>query len=186
MVTSKYFELCDDVTISNRWHLGAAILADGTEPRLVAGIRLGSPETVRIQVTHPGRRLEFSLTSSAVPIVTPRLANAIRAVVDERDLQCVPVCVDGEIAMVALNAVHVIRCLDERRSEFVKWTMQDHRSDLAGQYRQITKLVLEGSAIPERAKLFRIDGSLVELIVSEDVKDAMEATGCFGAKFTNV
>ena len=43
--------------------------------------------------------------------------------------------------MVVLNSLRVLRCIDEERSEFVKWTKQDHRADLAGQYRQITKLV---------------------------------------------
>jgi hypothetical protein len=88
--------------------------------------------------------------------------------------------------MVVLNSLRVVRCLDEGRSEFIKWTEDDHRADLAGQYRQVTKLVLERSAIPVDAHFFRIDGWLVALVVSEVVKDAMERVGCFGAKFIEV
>ncbi len=85
-----------------------------------------------------------------------------------------------------LNAVRVIRCLDEKRSEFIKWTEHDHRADLAGKYRQVTKLVLIPGAIPPDAHIFRVDGWEVALIVSEVVKVAMESVGCFGAKFTEL
>lgn len=185
-MTTACFDLFDDVTIPSRWHLGAASLADGTERRLRAGIRLEATETVRVPVTHPGRRLDFSLTSFAVPVVTPRLANAISAVVDERDLQCVPVCVDDKFSMVALNAVRVVRCLCETESEFIKWTAQDHRADLAGQYRQVTKLVLDREAIPTDARFFRVQGWTVALVISAAVKDAMESAGCLGARFTRL
>lgn len=180
---TKYFRLLDDVTIPKRWHLGAAVLADGSEPRLRVGLRFDSSEVPTIPVTHAGRVLEFSLTSFAVPVTTKKLANTVRSVAGN-DVQCIPVNVGGQVGMVVLNALRVIRCLDETRSEFIKWTIQDHRPDLAGQYRQITRLVLDAAAIPADAQFFRIEGSLVELVVSGDVKEAMESVGCLGAKFT--
>lgn len=88
--------------------------------------------------------------------------------------------------MFVVNALRVVRCLDEKRAEFVKWTKQDHRSDLAGQYRQITRLVLDAAAIPADTHLFRIEGSLVELVVSETLKQRMEAVGCLGAQFVEL
>lgn len=179
---SKYFRLMDDVEIPKRWHLGAATLSDGTEPRLRAGIRFDSTEVPRIPVTRAGRVLEFSLTSFAVPVATKRLADAM-SVVTGSDVQPIPVCIGTQEDMVVLNALRVVRCLDETRAEFVKWTKQDHRADLAGQYRQITRLVLDAAAIPPDAQVFRIEGSLVEIVVSEQVKEAMESAGCLGAQF---
>jgi ACT domain-containing protein len=85
--------------------------------------------------------------------------------------------------MVVLNVLRVVHCVDEARSEFLKWTMNDHRSDLAGQYRQISKLVLDAGALPSDAHFFRIESWLVGLVVSSDLKDAMESVGCVGAKF---
>lgn len=178
----QYFRLVDDIMVPKRWHLGVLALADGTEPRLRAGIRYELTETPSIPVTHEGRVLEFTLTSFAVPIVTPKLARVIAAT-SGADVQCLPVDIVGHPGMMALNAVRVIRCLDETRSEFIKWTKQDHRADLAGQYRQIMRLVLDRATIPPDVNVFRIWGSLIELVVSDTVKEAMERVGCFGAKF---
>ncbi|HTN87244.1 MAG TPA: DUF1629 domain-containing protein [Sorangium sp.] len=99
------------------------------------------------------------------------------------DVQPIPVNIAGQPGMFVLNTLRTLRCVDELHSEFIKWTKQDHRADLAGQYRQITKLVLDEAKIPRDAQIFRIEGSLVELIVSAAVKDAMERVGCLGAKF---
>lgn len=87
---------------------------------------------------------------------------------------------------MVLNSLRVVLCLDERRSELLEWTKNDHRSDLAGQYRQVTNLVVDCERIPRDAHFFRIDGWRVALIVSADVKEAMERVGCLGAKFVDV
>ncbi len=178
----RYFRLFDDITVPKRWHLGAATLADATEARLRAGLCFEFSEAPNIPVTHAGRPLDFTLTSFAVPVANGRLADAVNAVAGA-DVQSVPVGIVGHDGMIVLNALRVLRCLDEGHSEFLKWTKQDHRADLADQYRQITKLVLDGAAIPHDVHIFRIEGSLVELVVSEAVKDAMERVGCLGAKF---
>ncbi|MGE0143796.1 MAG: DUF1629 domain-containing protein [Planctomycetota bacterium] len=179
---SRYFRLSDDVAIPNRWHLGAASLSDGTEPRLRAGIRFDSTEVPRIPVTHAGRVLEFSLTSFAVPVATEKLSRAM-SVVAGSDIQPIQVFIGKQTDMLVLNVLRVVRCLDETRSEFLKWTKQDHRPDLAGQYRQITRLILDAASIPPDAHSFRIDGSLIEIVVSEQLKEAMESVGCLGATF---
>lgn len=179
---TTYFRLLDEVTIPKRWHLGLATLSDGTEPCFVTGTHFKSSEAPRIPITHPGRALDFSLTSFAVPVVTSKLADAVEASAWS-DVECIPAQVGGQLAMVVLNSVRLLRCLDERRSEFIKWTANDHRSDLAGQYRQITRLVLAATKVPSDARFFRIEGSFVELVVADDVRRAMESAGCFGARF---
>lgn len=179
---TSYFRLIDDLTVSQRWHLGVAALADGSEPRLRAGLRYDMREVPDIAVTRPGRPLEFSLTSFAVPFVTPALGKAIVAAAGD-DVQLVPVRIASSPEMAILNVVRVLPCLDEQRSAFVKWTAADHRSDLAGQYRQITKLSLDRAAIPPDVGVFRIWGSLVEIVVADRLKAAMEQVGCFGLTF---
>lgn len=178
----KYFELTDDVTVPKRWHLGEVTLADGTEPNLLDGISFGDGGMLAVPVDRPGRVLEFSLTSLGVPIATSRLAKAVSTVAGS-DLESLPVNVAGQSGMMVLNAVRVLKCLDEERSEFMKWTKQDHRADLAGHFRQVTKLILAPDSVPAEAHLFRIEGWLVALIVSEAVKEAMEHVGCLGARF---
>lgn len=181
----RFFLLRDEMHIKGRWHLGEIRLRGGLEPLLDAGHRLDTTEPLRCEATHAGRVLDFSLTSFNVPVATTALANKVSSVAGS-DVQCIHLEIAGQTGMFVLNSVRVIPCLDEERSELIKWTKQDHRSELAGQYRQITKHVLDDSALPKDAHFFRIEGSLVELIVSDAVKAGMESVGCLGAKFIEV
>lgn len=178
----RYFRLRDDMTIRGRWHLAEVLLPKGAEPPLDSGIQLRDNGRLHAAVSHTGRVLDFCLTSFNTPVATTELAQTVSRVAGP-DVQCLPLEIAGQAGWSVLNAVRVIRCLDESRSEFLKWTKDDHRSDLAGQYRQVTKLVLNATGIPGDAHFFRVEGWLVALVVSEAVKQAMESAGCSGAKF---
>jgi len=180
----RYFKLTDDMTTWTRWHVGQILAGDGSEPRLWAGIPCGRDDLVG-EVTHPGRVLEYSRTSFNAPIATSHLAEAIARVAGP-DVQCIPVKIAGQTGYKVLNALRLIDCIDEERSEFMKWTEQDHRADLAGEYRSVWKMHLDTSRIPQDAHFFRLKGWEVALIVSEQVKAAMEQVGCFGAQFQDV
>jgi hypothetical protein len=181
----KYFELYDVVEIPERWHLGDVLSEDGTEPDLSCGIPYLQQEALRSSMTYGEKALDFCLTSFAVPIGTRRVADAIGKIAGA-DLQSIPVDIRGAYGMMVLNATRVVRCLDETKSEFIKWTAQDHRSDLAGQYRQVTRLVIDPNRVPPAAHFFRIEGWLVALVVSEAVKSALLEAGCLGAKFVQL
>ena len=179
-----YFELLDDMTVPGRWHLSSIHTTDGGEPRLRGGIGC-SDESLRTEVSHPGVELDFCLTSFAVPVARCPLAAAMETVADG-DVQRLPIFIPDHEGFEVVNVLRVIKCLDETRSEFIKWTVNDHRSDLAGQYRQVTRLKVRGEVIPSDVHVFRIEGWLVGLVVSEMVRQAMEKTGCLGAKFVEV
>lgn len=178
----RYFQLRDDLTIRGRWHLSDVRLPAGTEPPLDTCKPIIDPEPLVGTVSHMGRVLEFTITSFNVPIATSGLAYAVSSVA-RSDVQCLPIHVADQPGLFALNALRTIRCVNEERSEFIKWTKQDHRADLAGQYRQVTNLVLTAGAIPADAHFFRIEGWRVALIVSEATKEAMQRVGCLGAEF---
>ncbi len=180
----RFFRLLDDLTIPHRWHIGEVRAPDGVEPLLGDGIACARDD-LSADVTDHGQVLEFFLTSWAVPIAAAPLAKAVVDVAGP-DVQMVPVRIETQTGFDVLNALRVVRCLDESRSEFMKWTEQDHRADLAGQYRMVTKLLLDTARIPDDARMFRVEGWLIALIVSEEVKVAMERVGCFGAKFQSV
>lgn len=180
----RFYQLRDQV-FTGRWHLGEVTRADGTEPRLRAGSHFNGEGTLFASVTHPGMVLEFCLTSFAVPVASGVLARVVSSAAGP-DVQCIPVTIDGNPGMYVLNVVRVVRCLDESRSEFLKWTDRDHRADLAGQYRQVTKLAIDPDAIPSDAHFFRISGWEVAIILSQDVKEAMERVGCVGAEFRDL
>jgi hypothetical protein len=180
-----FYQLRDDMTVAGRWHIGEVRTKNGFEPLLDTGTPFHGSEALFAEVTRGGRVLDFSLTSFAIPVATRGLAEEVHAIAGA-DLQCVPIDIANQSGMIVMNSVRVIRCLDETRSEFIKWTRQDHRADLAGQYRQVTKLFVDPRAIPSDAHFFRIESWLVALIVSEKVKMAMERVGCVGAKFIEV
>jgi len=182
----KYFDLVDEMTSIRRWHVGEIFLPDGSAPVLVDGTRLNDPRRLRADIHHVGYVLDFCLTSFGVPIATKAVANAITSIVG-LDLQCLPITISGQSGMMVLNALRVIRCIDERRSEFLKFTEDDPvRPDLAGRYRSLPKMVLDRGAIPADAHFFRIKDWEIALIVSEVVKNAMERVGCYGAEFVEL
>lgn len=180
----RYYKLADDVAIPGRWHLSTIETSDGQEPLLADAVRCDCP-SLRARVSARGTELDFCLTSFAVPVARSSLARAIAGSANG-DVQRIPLSIAGHDGFEVINAVRVINCLDESRSEFTKWTVNDHRPDLAGQYRMVTRLRLRSDAIPVDTHVFRIEGWLVALVVSESVKAAMETAGCFGAKFVEV
>jgi len=183
----KYFELAEDMSprMRRRWHVGEILLPDGSEPRLHAGLKLNDTRPLHAEVTHAGRVLEYSLTSFAVPVATRAVADAVHGVAGS-DVQCIPVTIGNQSEMVVLNCIRVVCCLNEHHSEFIKWTERDRVPEKVGQYRQVTRLVLDLNAIPLNAHFFRIEGWRIALIISETVKTAMERVGCYGAKFTEL
>jgi hypothetical protein len=180
----RFFELKDDVLVPNRWHIGEITMNTGAEPRLRAGLPF-SGEALSAKIDQPGVELDFSLTSFAVPVVRVYLAEVI-ATIAGLDVQRIPLKLPGYNSFEVLNALRVVDCVDEHRSQFTKWTNKDHRADLTGQSRMITKLKLLVDQIPDEARFFRLNGWLVALIVSEPLKMAMERVGCFGARFVEV
>jgi hypothetical protein len=181
----RFYNLVDDMTISGRWIIGEVRNADGDNPTLDAGRRFTESKPLYAEIANDGSVLDFSLSVFAVPIATIELAMEVVRVVGP-DVNTIPIDVAGQYDMRVLNSVRAIRCLDENRSEFLKFTRRSYRADLAGQYQLVSKLCLDPTSIPSDANFFRVEGWAIALIVSEQVKIAMERIGCFGAEFIQV
>jgi len=182
-LTIKYYELFDDLAIPGRWHLGSVCAVDGFEPPLASGVHC-SCDLLLVGVHHGRVELDFCLTSFGVPVASTILAAAIESIVG-RDVQRIPLSIMGRDNFEVLNVLRVVPCLDESRTEFLKWTDKDHRADLAGQYRQVVNLRVKPEAIPGDAHILRIDGWRSALIVSEVLRQEMERVGARGATFTD-
>jgi hypothetical protein len=180
-----YFRLIDDLKIFSRWYLGEVMEAGRERVDLRSGNSVVVTAPLSVETIQGGRPLDFCLSAFAVPIATQALADAI-APAAASDLQRLPVDVAGHAAYEVLNCTRAIPCLDEGRSKFMKWEAGSHRADLLGQYRMVTELVIDVGVVPPNAHFFRIAGWRIALIVSEIVKDAMEAQGCLGALFLPV
>jgi hypothetical protein len=179
----KYYELFDEVNIPGRWHLGEVFnRIDGSTLELWSGLRMNKPVSLDAEITHAGKPLDFFLTSFANPIARKPLAEALAAIAGN-DLQVLPVNIAGYKDFEILNILRVIRCLDEKKSKFSKWTKDSFRPDKAGQYEWVTNLTVDPSQISPSAHIFRIEGWKITVVVSEQTKALMERCGCFGAKF---
>ena len=68
-----------------------------------------------------------------------------------------------------------------------RWVPEDENDqpELAGQYRNVVGMRIDKSRVGD-AKVFRPWGWPVVLVVSEDIKDALERTGATGLRFTEV
>lgn len=178
----NYFQLFTNMRITPRWYLAEVVLSDGTEPPLRDGQRLALPGPLSTRTHHPGPPLTFCQTTFNVPVATDAIARAVQAVAGD-EVQCLPLTIPGHPGYQVLNATRTLKVVNEERSEFVKWTTRDHRADLAGSYRSVTRLVLKEGSIPSDAHFFRVKGWEVVLVVSERVKAEMEDVGCRGAEF---
>ncbi|RKH05617.1 imm11 family protein [Corallococcus carmarthensis] len=186
----RYFRLLDDVTIPGRWELGIALDAGGNEvddPWMFREGRTAPPrQALRIPVEHPGTPLDFSLAGFSTPVVHPRVA-AVLLELAAQDIQLVPVAVQGHAEPYAiLVATRLIRCIDDAASdEVIRWTPQDGRPDRVGQYRDVDGMRIDPTQVGD-AKVFRTWGWSIALIVSEDIKLALERIRATGIRFTEV
>lgn len=178
----NYFRLIDNVGLPGRWHLGEVVDSMGISHECRDGARIAPEMSFQIPIEQEGNPLEFCLTSFGVPISTDRVGRAIEAVAGA-DIQRLKADIGGKGDFEVLNSVRLIECLDEMRSEFLKWSENDSRPDLAGEYRMVSKLRVDLLKVPQDAHFFRIRGWRIALIVSEQVKCRMEEVGCNGAIF---
>ncbi|MFP2908374.1 imm11 family protein [Pyxidicoccus sp. 3LFB2] len=185
----RYFDLTDNMRIRHRWHLRAPRDEQGqpVNPwQFFEGKKLEPQGTIRFPVNPTGQVLDFTLDSFATPVVHQRVVELFE---HQRiqDVQFIPVQVEGHDGpYFILNTLRTIRCIDDARSGEVRYfTADDEEPDRVGQYRVVSGMRIDPTK-PGDAHIFRPWGWNVALIVSEDLKDAMEAVGITGPKFEAV
>jgi hypothetical protein len=185
----RYFELLDDLHIHGRWEL--AVPVDEHNERVWTWLfRRGEPAEIKGQLRVPlygaGRPLDFSLAGAAVPIIHAKVA-AILSALAASDVQLIPVKVESQTeSYFILNSLRVVRCIDDAACEEVKyWSPEDGQPELVGEYRVVSGMRIASSRVGG-AHIFRPWGWPVALVVSEEVKSALERVGATGTKFEEV
>jgi hypothetical protein len=186
----RYFKLSEDVYVPGRWELGTPIGSQGQE--LGSPVFLeGEPATVegpiRIPLYQPGKALDFSLADAgAIPVVHSRVGEFL-ARVAPKDVQLFPVEVETQRELYFLvNVIRVVKCIDDQASEEVAyWTEKDGLPEKAGTYFSVAGMKIDPTRIGD-AKVFRPWGWHIALLVSEEIKEALERMGVTGTKFTEV
>lgn len=188
-MSNRYFRLTDDPSVPGRWHLRSPTQGAGAEVdpwSFSRGVPIPPPGRLEVPVDREGKPLDFSLTGLAVPIVHVRVAMLL-AHLAPGDTQSFPVDVRGQTErFCVLVATRSVRCIDDAAcTEVELWTPEDGRPEKVGQYRDVLGLRIDPSRVGD-ARVFRTWGWTVALIVSEDIRDALERARATGVKFTEV
>ncbi|WP_205525433.1 imm11 family protein [Pyxidicoccus trucidator] len=186
----RYFDLADDVYAPRRWNLGHPTDGQGREVDDPWMFRKGMPVSVKgrlkIPVEEPGRALDYSHAGFSTPVVRANVANIFSEMAPD-DVQLIPVDVDGQTEpFFILVATRLIRCIDDAAStEVLYWKPEDERPEKLGQYRDVYGMRIDPAKVGD-ARVFRTWGWSIALIVSEDIKTALERTKATGLRFTEV
>jgi len=185
-----YFRLLDDIHIPGRWELDAPVDQQGQSVR-TALFRQGEPARgegrIRIPICVSGKALDFSLLSGApIPVVHSRVATLF-AKLAPKDVQLIPVEVDGQPDSYSLlNVTRVVKCIDDAASEEVRYVKPEHgQPEKPGQYRSVIGMRIDPTKVGD-AQVFRTWGWMGTIIVSEHIKDALERMGATGPRFKEV
>jgi hypothetical protein len=185
----RYFKLTDDVYVSGRWELGEPVGSQGQEVdpwQFTKGKAVSIGERLQIPVKRPGKPLDFSFTSLATPVVHARVAALLRDMAPD-DVQFLSVSIDAQSDQFCIFvATRLIRCIDDQKSTEVRyWRPEDGRPEKTGEYRSVYRLRIDPAKVGD-ARIFRTWGWDIALIVSEEIKEALEHAGATGTKFKEV
>jgi hypothetical protein len=186
----RYFDLVDKMDIQGRWLLGKPMDAQGGKVdhwQFIEGQRLeGRPASLSFRQRVPGNPLDYSEASISIPVVSQRLKELLERLGVEDEVQFFPARVESrEEPYFVLNATRLVDCIDEARcSRTVRWKPEDGHPDRVGEYRVVEDMRIDPGRVGG-VRIFRTWGWPV-LIVSEQLKRAMEQEGITGTRFTEV
>ncbi|NOK13416.1 imm11 family protein [Corallococcus exercitus] len=186
---TKYFDLYEHVA-EGFWCLGHPLDAQRRELddpwQFTAGEPAHFKERIQLPLSLEGESRDFSHAAFATPVVTERLA-ALFQELAPNDVELIPVEVDFHAGpYFILNALRTFACIDtEASAEVDYWTEEDGIPEKVGKLFSISGMRIDPSKVSD-AMVFRPSEWRGSLIVSEDIKDAMERAGVTGTKFEAV
>ncbi|QSQ13032.1 imm11 family protein [Myxococcus landrumensis] len=190
MSQMRYFRLSENVQ-AGYWFLGDPRNEQGQEVEDPSLFRAGRPVPVEgrltVPIIEPGKPLDFSTAGTgAVPIGHVTVASLFAELAPD-DVQLLPVGIQGHMDQyLILVATKLIRCIDDHASEEVRYWKPEHGQPArVGDYKVVSGLRIDTSKVGD-AKVFRTWGWDLALIVSEDIKQALERAKVTGVKFTPV
>jgi hypothetical protein len=189
-MANRYFELTEDVQ-EGIWVLEVPWNNTRNEEEDPWMFTEGKPISVEghltVPIGEPGRPHDYCrIPVGLTPVVHVKLANVLSERAPD-DVQLIPVSIPKHPDQYAiLVATKLIQCIDEKASGEVRfWEARHGQPEKLGQYRSVYKMRIDLSKVG-KAQLFRPWGWESALVVSEDIKDAMERTGATGMYFTEV
>ncbi|MBZ4407850.1 hypothetical protein OWM54_13930 [Myxococcus sp. MISCRS1] len=147
---------------------------------------LVDPGPLKARISHPGQKRTFLFAGvEETPLGHEEIADVFRTLAPD-DVQLFPVSIEGESdRSFVVNAIKAVDAIDEARCAEVQHYREGTFPEFAGQYRWIYGLRIDPSKT-EGAQVFRLKKFKVALVVSEDIKNALEGVGNLGVSFERV
>lgn len=185
----RYYELRDDRYHAGRWHLRSPVDEHGQKLnpwQFTEGRWLEPQGIIRFPVRHDGVELGFSWAAFSIPVVNSRFVQLFERL-GIQDVQFLPIEVEGHTGRwFILNALRILRCIEDARCAEVQYFKpEDGQPEKVGEYRYVRGMRIDPSKA-EGAHLFRPWGWPEALIVSGDLKQALEREHITGTRFTEV
>jgi hypothetical protein len=184
----RFFELADDVNVPHRWHLAMPRNSQGfkvDDAQFTDGTPVHLQERLRIPLEIAGKPLDFTEAGLRIPVVHVRVASMFAELAPD-DVQLIPVDVEGQPDQyLILVATRLIRCIDEQASRIQLWTHENGIPDMVGKYFSVRDMRIHKYKVGS-ARVFRCEGWEGPLIVSGEIKDALERMSATGTRFEEV
>ncbi|HSP77923.1 MAG TPA: DUF1629 domain-containing protein [Myxococcaceae bacterium] len=185
----RYFQLNEDVYIPGRWELGKLVNPRGPDVwpwLLMRGEPAHFEGHLAVSIRAPGTPLDFSHAAFGIPVIHARVASVFSELAPQ-DVQLIQVEVGSHPKdYFILNAIRLVKCIDDEASEEVRyWREEDGLPEKVGTYFSVSGMRIDSTKVGD-AKVFRTWGWTGALIVSEDIKQALERLGATGMKFVEV
>jgi hypothetical protein len=187
-VTIQFFHVIADPAATARWFLRAPTTSEGKEldaRMFITGDRVDVSGPLRIFPRRLGEVVDFNFCDFDM-VVTPADVNAELEKRVGSAIQRIPVDVEGSVRRFEiLNVCRRIQCLDETRSQTMKWGEEDGRPDKVGQYRMVLELKIDVSAAAGQG-IFRVAEWPMALIISSEIKELFEQRRLSGVVYVPV
>lgn len=192
MRSKQYYQLVDDQTLANRWFLKGPIDQHGNRIkgevfRVAQHVEVETP--LFIPIRRLGDRLDWTFADFDMPVLSKSTAEVLSEILGSKSHMYeahVEGCDEGcDEAYYIFNASSCVSCVDERKSEFIKWTPEDGIPSKVGLYRQMSRLIVDPNQI-RGEDIFRVKGWRIALIASEVVKERFEQHNVTGISYLPV
>lgn len=182
---AKYFELMTDNDDLSAWELELDWELPNGEWKDVwkftKGKRLFEDSPIEVRISEVGHHVDFNVANFSIPIVSKRFADLIADLAPD-DIQRISVAIDGNNDWEILNVLHCLPCIDFDRSVIDYGRGDSSSSDLAeiGPKPKGIRLLIIDPAKARNRNVLRVENWRVPIIVSKNIKEAIEESGFTG------
>lgn len=185
---TRYFRIQADRDAHERWFLRSPINTRGEEldPRAFTRSSIFPvQDPLTLPLRRDGRPVDFNFGDFDMPVVKTDIVDKLEDVLDLQ-LQRIPVHILESVGQFdILNVLDQVDCIDAVKSVYTRWEANDGRPEKLGEYRMIIDLKIDPKCAHGH-HLFRLKGWAIALIVSEQIKQALEALRVSGIEYDPV